>query len=542
MPAKVYTDESVIDVATLNDRIEKIDITSAITIYNALVANKTEIPDDVKQNLLELVTFYNETESLPAEYFEERDHTYSVMRNRDYQAPQWKNGGFAERLYASIEPKTTAAYNTMIRALIKFNKAQQANALFEEILAKDVPIDTATYNAIIESQSRMLASLDERWPSVEKLLRLMNERKVPPNGQTMNAILEVIRNGGVYRVQREKALNVLAEFKALNIEPSIGTWSIVVKIFCKANIPTSHILIDILDHLGDSEFKCQQQIDTAFFMTAMSVCYYHLNDFEMAKRVDRLLHIGENYKLIGDSYAQRTYYRNYVQLALKSLPLSESIEILDDIVPNVYSLEVNTCELFIGKINESGLIEYMPKLWSDILIADLITHRNHKMLENCLDVMCDNPPQSDLPAHANLNERFGESAWNYWQKISFEVSLERVTSVSATTLGKLLLLCCRHKQFERATEIFDAISVGTRKGIVTGATKYEPLKAFVELSIAMKQPTLAFAALEYAVERSFDESVQLGKLITENFTLNEGDMRKITNLVGSNVRTEKRRL
>lgn len=541
-PAKVYTAESVVDVATLNECIEQIDLPSATTVYNALVAKKTEIPEDVKQSLLELVTFYNATKPLPVDAFEERDHAASASRQKDFDPTQWKSGGFAERLFNSMEPKTTAAYNTMTRGLLKFNQSQRANVIYEEMVAKDVPIDTNTYNALIAGQYQLYPIFEQRWESVEKLLRHMNECQVAPNVQTMNAILDIVRSGGSYAVQRQKALSVLAEFKSLNIEPRVGTWAMILKIFCRERVPISHILVDILDHLGDSELQYQHQSDANFFMTAMSVCNTHVQDFALAQRLDRLLNIGQNYQLIGDSFTQRIYYRAYLQLAVKALPLPEFTKIYDDIVPNVYSIEVNLCDIIIGKINESGSIEFIPKFWSDMLIGGLISHRFSKTIELFLDVMCDNPPQSDVPAHANLNERFGESAWNYWQRLSNEVALERVSNIAAPTLGKILLLCCRHKQFERATEILDAILVGSRKSLVTGVVSHAPLNAFVKLCIKEAEPSLALNCLSYAVENGFEESEQLGKLIADEFTLNERDARRLNNLVGKKVRMVQERL
>lgn len=539
LPTKPYTEESAVDVATLNDCIEKVDLRGSITVYEALVANGTEIPADVKQSLLELVAFYNEASPLADDSFEERDHLSAQSRSREHTPPKWRNGGFADRLFESIEPKTTAAYNTMILALTKYKKTEQANALFEEVIGKDVPIDTATYNAIIATQFELFPGSDERWKSVTKLLQLMSERQVPPNVHTMNATLEVIRHGGGYEWQRQRALSVLAECKALNIEPSAGTWYLILKIFCKDRAPASHILVDILNHIGDNELKCENEIDLSFFTTAMSVCCNHLKDFELATRVDRLLNVGNNQHLIGDSLCQRTYYRSYMQLAVHSLPLSEFIGIFDDIVPNVYSIDRNLCDSIISKINETGSIEYIPKFWSDMLIAGLVQHRFNRTVEGFLDVMCDNPPQPDMPAHANLNERFGECAWNYWLKISLDVANENIINLSAAVVGKLLLLCSRQKEFERATEIFNGLLEGTQKNYVTGTVSYASLSAFVSLCIEKKQPSLAINALEYAVEKGLDESVELGKLITDHFTLSERDARKVKTLVGTNVRKEK---
>lgn len=537
LPPKLYTQESAVDVVALNDCIEKVDLPSAVTVYKALVANGTEIPADVKQSLLELVAFYNEASPLPVDSFEERDVVDGLSRRRDYTSPEWRSGGFADRLFESIEPKTAAAYNTMILGLTKYKKTQQANALFDEVAGKNVPIDTTTYNAIIATQYEIFPRSEDRWRSAERLLQLMNERQVPPNVHTMNVILEVIRNAGGYEWQRQKALSVLAEFKALNIEPSVGSWYHILRIFCKDRVPASGILVDILNHLGDSELKCEHEEDMSFFSTAMTVCCNHLKDFELATRVDRLLNVGNNHHLIGNSFTKRSYYRNYMLLALHSLPLPQFIEIFDDIVPNVHSLELNLSDAIISKINENGSIEYIPKFWSDMLIGGLLQHRFNRTVEEYLDVMCENPPQPDVPAHAGLNDRFAECAWNYWQKLTFEVANERVTNLAAEVLGKLLLLCARQKNLERATEIFDALVEGARKTYVTGTASYESLSAFVSLCTENKQPSLAINALEYAVERGLSESVELGKLITDTFTLSERDTRKVNHLVGQNVRT-----
>lgn len=544
LPTKDYTGKVDASIELLNDCIEKIDVPGAINVYQTLLGKETQIPDAVKQNLLELVAFFNAAKPLADDAHEEQDFVRSSARQRDAQPLRWKTSGFADRIFNSIESKTPAAYNTMIRALVKYNQAETSKALFEEMLEKGMPIDTETFNAVIIGQVQGSVSPEERWVEMEKLLKLMSERHVAPNAKTLYAALVVIQNGigGGSRNQREKALQILAEFKSLGIEPSIGSWAIVMKIFCKERGPPSHILVDILDHLGETELPYQDQSDAEFFMTAMNLCNFHLQDFQLAQRVDRLLNIGHNRRLVGDSFSQRAYYRYYLQLAVKALPLNEFIELYDQIVPSVHSIEINLCDIIIGKINESGAIELTPKFWSDMLIGGLISHRCSKTIELFLDVMCDNPPQDDLPAHENLNERFGECAWNYWERLSNEVAMDRVTNLSAVTLGKILLLCCRHKKFDRASEVVNAILVGSRKSLVTGAIPYEPIKAFVELCVGEQQSAQALNCLAYAVEHGLEESGELGKLIGDEFVLGERETRRLINLVGKNELTEKQRL
>lgn len=59
--------------------------------------------------------------------------------------------------------------------------------------------------------------------------------------------------------------------------------------------------------VSNKNHQIQDIKDTYFFVTAMDVCHNHLNDKDLAKKVDRLLHYGENYNLIGDSFKESIY-------------------------------------------------------------------------------------------------------------------------------------------------------------------------------------------------------------------------------------------
>lgn len=71
--------------------------------------------------------------------------------------------------------------------------------------------------------------------------------------------------------------------------------------------PVSSILVDIMDQIQNQEFVIKDLKDTYFFVTAMDVCRNHLQDKDLAYRVDDLLHFQNNYDLIGDSYKESIY-------------------------------------------------------------------------------------------------------------------------------------------------------------------------------------------------------------------------------------------
>lgn len=544
LPTKVYTAETAADVETLKNLIEKIDLSSAIIVYGSLVEKNIEIPEDVKQSLLELTSFFNEVGSPEKDNYEEFDYMkWLANKAKTPTASNWRKGGFADRLFESIEPKTAAAFNTMIRGLAKFNQPNEAVKFAELALAENKPLDTTTYNAIIRCLVKTEFDHAVRWKSVTDWLQHMHDNQIKPDVQTMNSVLFTLSQS---RYRKQEGLNVLAEFRALNIEPNLASWHHILRIFCKDSEDPSHVLVDILNHLGEKELDYTCGEDTQFFATAMSICANHLCDFDLANRLDRLRKLGSNDHLLGVSVNQRYYYRSYLRLALNTVPWPEFIEIFDDIIPNASGLDINLCEEIIGKINETGAIEFIPKFWSDMKLADLVQTHNNNSLEIIFGILCENQPQSDMPAHATLNECFSDCAWDYWDRVKHEwtnpgnaTSTKRDKKpVPARSIGHLLLLVSRNNDYDRATEIFDDLKKKIEENKVAGMVSSESLKAFVNVLAKHNDSATAIVVLEFAIRRYVQDAAQLGELIVNNFTLNDHAKRKITDLIGRPVHSK----
>lgn len=69
-----------------------------------------------------------------------------------------------------------------------------------------------------------------------------------------------------------------------------------------------------MNEIQNKEFTIQDIKDTYFFVTAMDICNTQLHDKELAEKVHNLLHYGNNYDLIGDSYKESVY--QYVLIVL----------------------------------------------------------------------------------------------------------------------------------------------------------------------------------------------------------------------------------
>lgn len=526
-PRVVYTEESEVDTSSLEQIIAQGELADAVLVYNLLMQKGVEINDTLKQSLLELVSFYNNQEPLPEEFIEERWFSEN-SRRRERHGKTWKDGELAEKLYAAIEPKTSQSYAALIRGMAKYLQCERAFALLQEANEKQIQLDTNTYNSIIQIISFLKDTADQRWQLCTDLLRQMAEQQLLPNLGTLNATLQCISSFGNFKFARSSALKVLPEFKQLGVVPSLGTYYYLLIIFCRERAPVSHVIVDILNEIAGKHFKIEHPRDTYFFATAMDVCRNHLHDKALAKKVDELLHTGDNYDLIGDSFKESVYYRNYLALLCQTEPIEEFMHTYDLLVPNIYIPEPGIMEEILRALEINGAVEHVPRIWSDMVIFDH-THRESLLLY-LLRIMVDNRPTPDEPAQQQLPEQCAKVALDMYNKI--EDSAKRVRKVSFTgqMLGDILTLLVRgDSSFDKASEVFSYIDKQQHR--IPGTPAETALLEYVEASIQNKVPSQALAALQYVVENNMETNT-LAQRINEGFTLSEVHLAKLKSLVG----------
>lgn len=528
MPTLVFTEESDVTLESLTETLANVEVADSILVYRKLTSQGVQVPSTLKQQLLELVCFYNHEDTLSEELIEERWHSQSSV-GKDRQRKTWKDHELAEQLFAEIEPKTVHSYCALIRGMAKYFQVERAYALFQEALDKDLDVDAATFNAIIQVANFLKESGEMRWELVQEILQTMAARRVRPDLGTLNAVMALISTIGGYRNGRSHALQTLAEFKSLGVVPSLATWYYVLAIFCRERGPVSHVLVDILNQVEGQEFRIENAKDTYFFVTAMDVCRNHLADKDLAKRVDQLLHHANNYDLIGDSYKESIYYRSYFGLLSSTETLETFMQTYDRLVPHVYTPEPGIMAEILKQVEVNGALELLPRLWSDMVIFD---HVNREpLLQHVLKIMVENRPNAELPSQQGLDAQFLNIAWQIWTKI--ETQHESRTNQLAWTgrmLGDVLTICCRSDAFDKATEVFNKLDKEAHK--VSGIPTEASVEALVRLSIAHKQPSRAIAVLQYSVENGFGANRTLAKLISDEMTLDETHRSKIASLVG----------
>ncbi|EDW84344.2 uncharacterized protein Dwil_GK13197 [Drosophila willistoni] len=532
-PRLIFSEDSEVDEVVLKKLIEQGQLSDAVFVYKLLEEKGVQISKELKQSLLEMVCFFNNQEPLSEEYIEERWFLQNNRRRERGVGKTWKDGDLAENLYASIEPKTPQAYATLIRGMAKYLQCERAYALLQEAGEKEIILDTNTFNAVIQIVSLLKDTAEQRWQLTQDLLQQMAKQQLIPNLGTLNALLECISTFGNFKLARQTSLQVLAEFKELNVSLSLGSYYYLLIIFCRERGPVSHIIVDILNEISGKEFSIQHPKDTYFFATAMDVCRNHLHDKVLAKKVNDLLHTGKNYDLIGDSFKESVYYRHYLALLCQTETVDDFMVTYDLIVPNIYIPEPGIMEEILRSLEINGSVEQIPRIWSDMVIFDH-THRESLLLY-VLRIMVDN----HRPDNEQLSAQCCQVALDMYQKIEEQTSAagkrnlrKNFVSFTGQMLGDILTLIVRGgdvNHFEQANEVFNYIDKNQHS--IPGTPSDVALQEYVRSCVHHKAPTQSLLVLQYAVENNM-ESSKLAQIIHQGFTLNEIHLAKLKSLVG----------
>lgn len=522
----VYNEDSEVNESSLEQLIANSQVSDAILVFNLMVKRNINISNELRQSFLELICFNNEKDTIAEELIEERWFSQS-FNARERMRNTWKEGGVADTVFKQIEPKDSKAYCAIIRGMCKYIQAERAYALYQEALGKDIDIDVETFNFVIRATG-LLKGGDTRWKFALEVLHTMASKNIKPNLGTMNAVL-CIASTTTGTQMREYVPRILAEFKAFGIVPSLESWYYVLNTFCKERGPVSHILVDILNQIEGKEFKIQGLKDTLFFCTAMEICRHHLNDKDLAKRLNNLLHYGHNYDLIGDSYKESVYYRHYFALLCTTETLDVFMETYNTLVPNIYTPEPGIMTEILKQVDINGALELIPRFWSDIVIFDQTDRES--VIELVLKIMSENVPNKDLPNQDNLNEKFSDIAWQIFTKIEDQLDRKTPLTWNGQMISDVFTLMCRSEDYGKALQVFDKINENQDE--IPGVVELSAMELFINLSISSKRPSKAIAALQYCVENNLPNNQELGQLIYNSMTLEDQHISKITSLIGN---------
>ncbi|CAK1551948.1 unnamed protein product [Leptosia nina] len=504
-PRPIYNDESKVTEEDLLYTIQNALLEDAIRVYQLLSASEG-VNDDLKLALLQLLCFYNEKEPIAAEWLEER---WFAAATRERQATTWRLGGLADKIFSAMDPKTPEAYCTVIQGMAKYYQAERAHALAQEAMEKGIPLSTSVYNALLSCVGFLKEGTTLRIEALKALLSQMNEQGISPNSDTLTSCLKSISAWGGGKALQTFALQIVAEFKQLNIQPGLSAYYYLLCLFCKERGPRIDVLTTILNDLeGRDSLEPTDAMDTHFFITAMGVCSEHLQNIDLADRVHALLMKDDNYRLVGDAYKESIYYRHLVSVACRHAPFEKTAQLLDTLIPNIYVPEPSVMEEIIKTLELAGAGDRLAEVWSQLVVFGLA--KRVKLVERLLDALCNCYTYQDEEIKEKIRSaaadmlKFGQMV----QEQNEPESRTPIQKLSASALTNIIELCADVKdKADESWEVVGEALARLRSEQASGLpSRPEVISSVAKKAATYGKPGLAATAVTYLAECGFEEA------------------------------------
>ncbi|XP_028038026.1 protein PTCD3 homolog, mitochondrial [Bombyx mandarina] len=506
-PKPIYNDESKVTEEDLIYTIRNALIEDSIKVYQ-LLGGSQGVSDELKLQLLQLLCFYNEKEPDSVEWLEER---WFSANTRERQAATWRLGSLADTIFTSMEPKSPEAYCAIIQGMAKYYQAERAYELSQEAIEKGIPLSTGVYNALLGCIGFLREGATLRIEALKSTLMQMKEQGLSPNIETLSACLRSISVWGGGIQLQNLAMQLVAEFRELGIQPGLSAYYYLLCLFCKERGPRNNILSKILTDLESRQhLEVNEPTDTNFFITAMGVCSDHLQDINMAERVHALLMKNNNYKLVGDAYKESIYYRHLVTVACRHAPFEKATEYLDTLIPNIYIPEPSVMEEIIRTLEVAGAGDRLTQAWSQIIVFGHA--KRTKLVERLLSALCncyeyqEEDVKEKIRSAAESILKHGETLE---QKDESRDQRSPVSQkLSATALSNIieLLSDVSDKSSERWTSVETALNKLKQEQATGVPSKPEAISTLAEKAASMGKLEIAAMAVAYLAECGFEEA------------------------------------
>lgn len=504
-PPVVYSEDNVSSCESLIECITNFDVNNAIIVYDILKKKDIPVNQAIKQDLLEILCFYNGSQPPDEDYYEER-----YFARMDGRMEKWNAKGMAEQLFEEME-KDHKSYSAMIAGAAKFQDSERALFLLGEMRSKDLAPSIEAYNSMIFTIPMSENLGESRWEYALNILGNMSKDGLKPDLFTMNACLELLAKSRGWRKFKSTALSFLAEMKRLNVEPSLGTYSIILNIFFSENSSDISVLYEILNQIEGKEFEVRHPLDVTFFVNAMDVCGKFAQDKELAYRINNLLELKRNCKLLGNAFSESRYFKNFLKILTEFEELDKLMEVYERYVPNIYTPEPAVVFSIVQKIHFTGHYKYLPKLCSDVLVFEQTERENilSLALEAAGIMKHEKQVQEEL---VNIVSKMVEKLN---KRLQNNTRLQRYNFCwTGEMLGNVLKTFMNGEDFEKSCKIMEQCA--NEEQSIVGFPEKDTLLKFCELSLQNQAYDKVKVCIRYAVKGGYPDFGDDFKKLTDD--------------------------
>uniref|UniRef100_A0A668UU78 Small ribosomal subunit protein mS39 n=1 Tax=Oreochromis aureus TaxID=47969 RepID=A0A668UU78_OREAU len=496
MPETVSLRLEEVSEEALKERITLRKVTAAVDMYDQLLQAGTTVSMETTHSLLDLICLYSDRDPVQdgepqtdnAEFGEElKKRKARVRRASDFLKFTWKENNNAERIFNLLPERDTRCYSALIRGMVKHGAYAKAFSMYTDMLNNRLTADVHIFNALISAAPDVRDKFNERWDLIAELLNQMNQQKVRPNLLTFNSVLKSLRRCGF--LAKTQALHTLNEMKALGIAPSLASYDHILAVFYKSASSAQNntdILQEVIAELEGRIFTCQDPDDVLFFSSAMRICL-DSKDLELGYKIQSLVDVGENWRLLGDSFQQSIYYGRFFNLLCMMEHIDVVLKWYKQIIPSLYYPNPQGMRDLLQALDTDSRLDLLPSIWKDI---KTLGHDNKPdLVEELLGLMAREKHSPEV------QESFAACALDVKSVFDLRPSIEW-SAASLSHITTLLLRANKTRQAWEMLQLFKARNRVPSEGLLNNFLSVchsdgDPQKAveLVQLSAAFCLPT-----------------------------------------------------
>ncbi|XP_061757497.1 small ribosomal subunit protein mS39 [Nerophis ophidion] len=377
MPDTISLQLDEVSEAALKERISLRKVKDAVDMYDQLLQAGISVSMETTHDLLDLICLFCDKDpvqddGIQTEYNEAMKSGIEVRkRGRFHQSSDflklvWRDQNNAERIFNMLPEKDTRCYSALIRGMVKHGAYTKAFSTYTDLLNNRLTADVHIFNALLSAAPEVREKYIEKWELITEILNQMSQQKVQPNLQTFNSILKALRRCG--SLARTMVMQTLSEMKSLQIVPSLASFNHVLSVFNKPGMSvqiTNNVLQEILSELAGKRLTCQDPDDVLFFFNAMRFCL-DSKDLELAYEVQRLVEVGENWRLLGDPFQQNNYYSRFFNLLCMMEHIDKVLKWYRDFIPSLYYPKYEDMIILLQALDTDNRLDMLPTIWKDI--------------------------------------------------------------------------------------------------------------------------------------------------------------------------------
>ncbi|XP_056410369.1 pentatricopeptide repeat domain-containing protein 3, mitochondrial isoform X1 [Hyla sarda] len=509
MPENIQPQIESVSEEALNERMKLRRVKESIDLFDQLLQGGTTPSLETTNKLLDLLCFYGDRE--PSTDDQEDNESENVKRRNVSMksipaGKTWKENNNAERIFNLMPERNAHSYCTMIRGMVKHGAYAQAFNMYTELLNNRLTGDVWTFNALILAAPETKKEMNEKSALIVDLLNHMVQQNVKPNLLTFNSVMKSLRKMG--SAVKGMAMQTLMEMKALNIEPSLSTYSHLLGVFYKPGdlLSQSQLLASILEQVRGKSFTAKDPDDLLFFSEAMRVCL-EAKDLDLAYDVHRLLNTGDNWRLVGKPTQEIAYYGRLFNIVCMMENVDMVLKWYRELVPSRYYPTSRGFQNLLQVLEMENRLELIPKLWKDIKI---IGHGNKEyLLEEILNLMASGK------RNAELQTAFADTAVSIKSVYDSSENSRIPLKASAAAFGNIAILLSRAGRLEEAWKILSSFKVKhlvPRPNVITEV---------LDAAKAAENRAVAMDLVQLAVSFSLPDTAQIAQRVLNDFTLTE---------------------